>query len=212
MKAKSRFLNLVVAAYAALSLSAPPLMAQEGMDAPEIIELAPEAGTEPPAPPQSPAEKIDSYLDRLATADAGEAGRIEGELLILWSKSGSPAMDMLYQRGTDALAAGDARTAVEHLTAVIDHDPGFLAAYDARAAAYYTAGEIGPALADLAHVLQGEPRQYAALSGLAAILEEAGQREKALEAYRAAAAIHPHMPEVNDAITRLSADLEGQEL
>lgn len=188
MKAMSRFHNHVVAALLALGLAATPALA---------VDMA----------------KLDGLFTRLKAAqDAGEAGRIESEILLEWTKSGSAAMDLLYQRGTDALALGDARTAAEHFTAVIDHDPDFLAAYDARAAAYYTAGEVGPALADLAHVLAAEPRHFGALTGLAAILEEIGSKEKALAAYRAAAEIHPYMAQVNDAIDRLTRELEGQEL
>ena len=39
--------------------------------------------------------------------DAGEAGRIEAEIWIEWSKSGSPAMDLLLQRGEDAMELGN---------------------------------------------------------------------------------------------------------
>ena len=39
---------------------------------------------------------------RLQTAGEEEAGRIETEIWIEWSKSGSPAMDLLLQRGRDA--------------------------------------------------------------------------------------------------------------
>lgn len=158
------------------------------------------------------APKLDGLFQRLQTADADEAGRIEAEIWIEWSKSGSAAMDLLLQRGTDAMEAGDARTAAEHFTAIIDHSPGFNAAWGGRAMAYYLTGEIGPALADLGHVLTEEPRNFAALAGLGTILEETGQKEKALEAYRAAAAVHPHMADVNDAIARLETELEGQEL
>lgn len=154
-----------------------------------------------------------SLLDRLAAAkDAAEAGRIESELDLEWAKSGSAAMDLLYQRGADALELGDARTAAEHFTAIIDHAPGFIAAWDGRAGAYYMAGETGPALADLAHVLTVEPRFYSALSGLATILEETNRPEAALGAWRAVLEIHPFMPPAKEAITRLSRSLEGEEL
>jgi tetratricopeptide (TPR) repeat protein len=188
MKAGIRFHNRVVAALFAAFLAAGPVMAVD-------------------------AAKIDDLLSRLAQAeDAGEAGRIEAELMIEWTKSGSPTIDLLARRGNEALEMGDTRAAVEHFTALIDHAPDHLAGYDGRAAAYYMSGEIGPALADIAHVLAVEPRHFGALTGLAIILEESDEPEKALEAYRAAAAIHPFMAEVNDAIVRLEKSLEGQEL
>jgi tetratricopeptide (TPR) repeat protein len=188
MKAMDRFHNRVVAALLAVMVAAGPAMA---------VDIA----------------KVDDLLARLAQAeDAAEADRIEAELRIEWTKSGSPTIDLLARRGDEALEMGDNRAAIEHFTALIDHAPDHLAAYDSRAAAYYLSGEIGPALADIAHVLAVEPRHFGALTGLAIILEESDEPEKALEAYRAAAAIHPFMAEVNDAITRLEKSLEGQEL
>jgi tetratricopeptide (TPR) repeat protein len=188
MKPRGPFLNRIVAALFALLLGAGMALAAD-------------------------AAKLDDLFTRLKAApDAGEAGRIEAEIWIEWSKSGSPSMDLLFQRGQDALALGDAVAAVEHFTAIIDHDPAFTEAWNARATAYYTAGEIGPSLADIAHVLTAEPRHFGALSGLAMMLEETGREEAALQAYRAAQAIHPHLQAVNDGIERLETRLEGQDL
>lgn len=188
MKARGPFLNRIVAALCALILGAGMAVA---------ADMA----------------KLDDLFTRLKAApDAGEAARIEKEIWIEWSRSGSASMDLLFQRGQDALALGDTVAAVEHFTAIIDHDPAFTEAWNARATAYYTAGEIGPSLADIGHVLTAEPRHFGALSGLAMILEETGREEAALKAYRAAQAIHPHMQAVNDAIDRLETKLEGQDL
>ncbi|MFZ1469258.1 MAG: tetratricopeptide repeat protein [Paracoccaceae bacterium] len=156
--------------------------------------------------------KLNDLFARLPTADAAEAGRIEAEIRIIWSKSGSAAMDLLLKRGDQAMALGNIPAAIEHFTALVDHDPGFVEGWNARASAYYATGDIGPALADLNHVLLMDPRNFDAIAGLARILEESGFEEKALQAYRAAQAIHPHLAEVNDAIARLSKSLEGQEL
>jgi tetratricopeptide (TPR) repeat protein len=191
MKGISRFNNRVVAALFAALLALPA--AGPGLAADTA--------------------KIDDLLTRLAqTTDEGEAGRIQAELEIEWSKSDSPTIDLLARRGNEALEMGDAAAAVEHFTALIDHAPDHLAGYDGRAAAYYMTGDIGPALADIAFVLNREPRHFGALTGLAVILEESEDYPRALAAYRAAAALHPHLAEVNDAIARLEKQLEGQEL
>ncbi len=156
--------------------------------------------------------KLDGLFGRLKTAEAAEAGRIETEIWIEWSKSGSPAMDLLLQRGKDAMNLGDAGQAIEHFTAVIDHSPEFAEAWNARATAYYMAGEFGPSVADIAHVLTLNPRHFGALSGLAMILEETGKPERALEVYKAALAIHPHLHGATEAVDRLEVEAEGQEL
>lgn len=156
--------------------------------------------------------KLDGLFDRLKTADAAEAGRIESEIWIEWSKSGSPALDLLLQRGRDALAMGDISQAIAHFTAIIDQDPGFAEGWNARATAFYQAGEFGPSVSDIAHVLQLNPRHFGALSGLGMILEETDKPEKALEVYRAALAIHPQMEGVIEAVKRLETQATGQEL
>jgi len=158
------------------------------------------------------AAKLDDLFSRLKAAGEGEAGRIETEIWIEWSKSGSPAMDLLLQRGRDAMDLGDPKLAIEHFTAIIDHSPDFAEAWNARATAYYMAGEFGPAVADIAHVLTLNPRHFGALSGLGMILEESGKPERALEVYRAALAIHPHLQGATEAVERLATEAEGQEL
>jgi tetratricopeptide (TPR) repeat protein len=156
--------------------------------------------------------KLDGLFERLKTANEGEAGRIETEIWIEWSKSGSPALDLLLQRGRDAMDLGDYAAAIEHFSAIIDQDPDFAEAWNARATAFYMAGEFGPSVADIGHVLTLNPRHFGALSGLALILEETGKPERALEVYRAAKAIHPHMQGAAEAIERLEKQAEGQEL
>lgn len=156
--------------------------------------------------------KLDGLFERLKTAEEGEAGRIETEIWMEWSKSGSPALDLLLQRGKDAMTVGETGQAIDHFTAIIDHDPDFAEAWNARATAYYMEGAFGPSVADIAHVLTLNPRHFGALAGLAMILEESGKPEKALEVYKAALAIHPHLQGAAEAVDRLEQEAQGQEL
>jgi tetratricopeptide (TPR) repeat protein len=187
MWVRSSILNRVVAAFLLLFLTCAAAMAED-------------------------AAKLDQLFDRLKTAEAAEAGRIESEIWIEWSKSGSPALDLLLQRGRDAMAFGDLVQAIEHFTAIIDQDPAFAEAWNARATAFYQAGEFGPSVADIARVLELNPRHFGALSGLGMILEDAGKPERALEVYRAALKIHPHLEGVIQSVERLETQEQGQEL
>jgi Flp pilus assembly protein TadD len=157
-------------------------------------------------------ETLDGLFARLKEADAGAAVRIEREIWSEWSKSGSPAMDLLLKRGRDAMAAGDLKLAIEHLTALVDHSPEFAEGWNARATAYFQAGQFGPSVADIAVVLRLNPRHFGALSGFGMILEETGRDEEAMEVYRAALAVHPHLEGVLEAIKRLEAKATGQDL
>ncbi|MGL5010235.1 MAG: tetratricopeptide repeat protein [Paracoccaceae bacterium] len=157
-------------------------------------------------------EALDDLFKRLETAPADEAGRIEREIWLEWSKSGSPAMDLLLQRGRDAMDAGDLPAAIEHLTALTDHAPDFAEGWNARATAYFMAGEYGPSIDDIARTLTLNPRHFGALAGLGMIFEEIEKPEKALEVYRSALAIHPQMAGVLDSVERLETEIAGQDL
>jgi tetratricopeptide (TPR) repeat protein len=187
MRARAVILNRVVAAFLLLFLTCTAALAQDS-------------------------EKLDDLFRRLQAAGAEEAGRIETEIWIEWSKSGSPALDLLLQRGHDALQVGETGAAIEHFTALIDHDPDFAEGWNARATAYFKAGEFGPSVADIAQVLQRNPRHFGALAGLGTILEESGNPARALEVYKAALAIHPHLAGIAEAVARLEAEELGQEL
>ncbi|WGV17730.1 tetratricopeptide repeat protein [Fuscovulum ytuae] len=157
-------------------------------------------------------DKLDSLFEELKDADARAASRIEREIWNEWSKSGSPAMDLLLQRGRDAMAAGETAAAIEHFTALIDHAPEFAEGWNARATAYFVAGEFGPSVNDIARTLTLNPRHFGALSGLGMIFEQLEQPEKALEAYEAALAIHPRLQGLIEAVERLEAETAGTDL
>lgn len=155
---------------------------------------------------------LDEMFDRLQSADPAASARIEREIENEWSKSGSPAMDLLLQRGRQALVEGKTTEAIEHFTALIDHAPDFAEGWNGRATAYYQAGLIGPSVSDIAMVLTLNPRHYGALTGLAAIHEQLGNMSRALGVYRAVLAIHPHLTDVSNAIERLEKDVAGTDL
>jgi Tfp pilus assembly protein PilF len=151
----------------------------------------------------------DLYARLTAAPDPVTADQIEAEIVTEWSKSGSPAIDLLLRRGEDALEEGEFIVAAEHFTAAIDHDPGFAEAYHSRAAAYYRAGLVGAALDDLGRALVLDPQHFAAMNGIAVILEELDRPEQALAAYRQVQAIHPQDADVAGAIVRLETALNG---
>ncbi|WP_410217552.1 tetratricopeptide repeat protein [Paracoccus sp. (in: a-proteobacteria)] len=163
-------------------------------------------------PSQVVANVLDSAFAQLAEPQ-GEGWRIaESDILRAWSRSGSPAMDLLLQRAEQALDQGDAQTAIGHLTALTDHAPDFAAGFQTRAAAFAAIGQYGPAMADLARTLELEPRHFAALTQLGAMLEEMGEDERALAAYRESLKIHPHQQEAIDGVTRLERKRIGTDI
>lgn len=186
MKARTRLHNRIVAALLPILLLCGPVQAQTA--------------------------KLDDLFTALSTADEPSAQRIEREILTEWSKSGSPAMDLLLERGRLAMQEGEPDVAIEHLTALTDHAPDFAEGWNALATAYFQAGEYGPSVEDIGKTLTLNPRHFGALSGLGMILEELGDSEGALAAYKAALAIHPQLQDVKASVERLEAEAAGQEL
>lgn len=170
------------------------------------LGLAPMAVSAEPAPAES------QQLNDLKSDDYSTWREAESNLIREWSNSGSPAMDLLLQRGEDAMKQGDYATAVAHLTALIDHAPKFEDAYNARAEAYYHLGLFGPAVQDIGKALTLNPNDFRALAGLGLILEAMNKPKDALAAFEMAKSIHPHLQAVLDAIKTLKAESAGQEL
>lgn len=164
-----------------------------------------------PAAAQGAPESLDELFEELARPDA-DHDRVADRIGEMWSRSGSASADLLLRRGREALETGDVEAAIEHLSALTDHAPDFAEGYSARATAFYAEGRAGEALADLVRALELEPRHFGALAGLGFVLEDLGHEEDALRAYRAAAALHPGIDMVNDAIERLEFTLGGRTL
>ena len=154
----------------------------------------------------------DALLSELAQSDPSDAIRIDRELQALWTKTGSSSMDLLYRRGQEALEEGDANSAIEHLTALTDHAPGFAEGWHLRAQAFFQAELFGPAVADLERALALNPNNYNAIYGLGAILEQFGDYDRAFEAYSRVKAMHPFHEEVDSALERLESRVSGTSL
>jgi len=185
MKDASRYLNRTVAALLALIVISAPLSAQS---------------------------RLDELFADLPVATPDEARRIAGEIELEWSKSGSPAMDLLLRRGRDALEAEETARAILHLGAAIDHAPGFAEAWFLRSVAFFRQERYGLALNDIAQVLAREPRHFNAILGMGRVFEETGRLRLAHDAYMSAHTIHPHHEDISKALERVSRELGGTDL
>ena len=152
---------------------------------------------------------VDDLFTALATAQGPDAERIVEKIASEWSKSGSPAMDLLLQRGRAALQAGDSGRAIEHLGALIDHAPDFAEAYAGRATAFFMTGQFGPALDDIRVTLELNPRHFGAMTGLAVMLGEMDRPVEALEVWREVVRLYPDSPQATAIIPQLEREIEG---
>lgn len=194
-----RFLRLTMAL---LLLAPAALMAQEQKDTVERLEN-PDA--------QSLATKpVADLLEQLKRERQPETAKaISGAILIEWSDSGSPTVNLMMQWAADALKKKNNAAALDFLDQAIVLEPDFAEAWHRRATLHYAMNDYRKAVSDLNHVLQLQPRHFAALSGLAAILTETGRDAKALEAWQRYLDIYPADRDAQEAVTTLSEKLAG---
>jgi tetratricopeptide (TPR) repeat protein len=144
--------------------------------------------------------------------DAESAKAIEDRIWALWMVSGSDTCNLLMARVKAAADEKDYDLAVKLLDAVIALKPDYVEAWNRRATIYYLMKDYGHSVADIREVLQREPRHFGALSGLGLILQEIGDDKHALEAYRRALAIDPHLEHLPDVVKTLRETVEGRDL
>ncbi|SPJ23954.1 tetratricopeptide repeat protein [Palleronia abyssalis] len=156
--------------------------------------------------------RLDDLFAALKQAEGSDAEQIVGKIASEWSRSGSPAMDMLLERGREALAMGQTQVAIGHFSALVDHAPDFAEGYNARATAYFQSQQFGPALADIGRVLDLNPRHIGALTGLAVILSDLGEAQTALAAWREVERLYPASPQAAAAIPLLEREVDGSRL
>jgi tetratricopeptide (TPR) repeat protein len=174
---------------------------------------APQSKPTPDVQAKSSIETVDELFDRLAKADdEDEAAGIVGALEAMWMRSGSDTGELLASRALGAFAAQDYSLALSLLDTVVAVDPDWAEGWNERATVRFHAGDAMGSAADVAETLKRNPRHIGALAGLAAILEEAGQRDNALKVYERALKLAPHYKPLEDATNELKAKMAGQAL
>jgi tetratricopeptide (TPR) repeat protein len=184
----------------------------------ETVDPEPLKPVEPPSSlPRAQHGDKTHNLDRLFAAlkvapDDESAKYIENRIWAIWLASSSDTANLLMGRAKTAADKKEFDLAIRLLNAIIDIRPDFTEAWNRRATVYYTKKEFGRALADIHEVLAREPRHFGALSGLGIILQEMGDEKHALDAFRRALTIHPHLERVPELVKKLSEKIEGRDI
>lgn len=214
----SRFiLGLALAAALCVpALAAEPESAQKGPEVPPQLAPKPDWVQPPGETPRAGRERsynLDTLFEALKIAPDNDSARaIEQRIWALWIASGSDTCNLLMGRVKAATEQKDLDLAIKLLNAVIEIRPNYTEAWNRRATIYFLQKDYGHALADIREVLTREPRHFGALSGLGLILQEIGDEKHALEAYRRALAIDPHLENVEEAIKNLREKVEGRDI
>jgi tetratricopeptide (TPR) repeat protein len=201
------FLGLVL-------VGAPAILA--GASGEARAQSQPPNWVEPPAialrvPRGGPLHDLDFLFGALKAApDETSAKAIEDRIWAQWLASGSDTVNLLMTRVKTAVDKEELDLAIRLLDAIIEIKPQYAEAWNRRATVFYLKKDYGGALSDLRQVLRREPRHFAALAGLGTIMQDIGDEKSALDAFRAALALHPWLKGMADKVRTLTETVEGR--
>jgi tetratricopeptide (TPR) repeat protein len=156
---------------------------------------------------------LDFLFEALKAApDADTAKQVENRIWALWIASGSDTANLLMTRAKTAIDAKDLDLAIKLLDSVVEIKPDYIEAWNRRATIHYMRKDFGKSMEDIRQVLIREPRHFGAISGLGMILQEFGDERRALDAFRKALVIHPHLPKIPDLVKSLTEKVEGRDI
>jgi tetratricopeptide (TPR) repeat protein len=202
---RTRFLGVLLAAALTAALAA-TVFAENG----KSLEQA-----KNPAEPRldTHAHSLDFLFGALKVApDEETAKAIEQRIWAIWTVSRSDTANLLMTRVQKAVDDKDFSLAIKLLDAVVKIRPDYVEGWNRRATIYFMQKDYGRAMADIGHVLQLEPRHFGALAGLGMILQDIGDDKQALEVYRRALAVDPHLEHIPDAVKKLTEKVEGKDI
>ena len=130
----------------------------------------------------------------------------------MWMQTSSDTAALLMSRAKTAMDAQKIDVALQLLDAVIKLRPDYTEAWNRRATLYYVKNDYVRAMQDIQQVLVREPRHFGALAGLGMIMQDVGDEQRALEGFRKALAVNPHLEKVPDIVKSLAEKVEGRDI
>jgi tetratricopeptide (TPR) repeat protein len=173
----------------------------------------PEAPSKLPKVPADRGRGLEFLFGALKAApDDASARAVEARIWALWLQTPSDTASLRMARAKAAMDARQMDIAIKLLDATIKLRPDYVEAWNRRATVFYLKNDYGRSLADIQQVLAREPRHFGALAGLGMIMQELGDDKHALEAFRKALAVNPHLEKVPDLVKTLTEKVEGRDI
>jgi Tfp pilus assembly protein PilF len=158
----------------------------------------------------APSEE-DRLFAQLKAADSVEIAKpIEEKLTELFRVSGSPSVDLLMSRAGTALSQTDNGTARALVDAVTRGAPRYAEGWRMKAHMQQAGGDDSGAMISLQHAVILNPREFAAMTELAEMLEDYGDKPGALKLYRRVLVLDPQMKVAAERAKALGKEVEGQ--
>ena len=147
-----------------------------------------------------------------AAPDEVSAKHVEARIWALWLQTPSDTAALLMMRAKAAMDAQQVDVALKLLDAVVKLRPDYIEGWNRRATVYYLQNDYAHSLGDIEQVLVREPRHFGALAGLGMIMQDLGDEKRALDAFRKALAINPHLEKVPELVKMLTEKVEGRDI
>jgi tetratricopeptide (TPR) repeat protein len=147
-----------------------------------------------------------------AAPDEASARHVEARIWALWLQTPSDTAALLMTRAKAAMDAKNIDIALKLLDSVVKLRPDYVEAWNRRATLYYLKNDYRHSLEDIQQVLIREPRHFGALAGLGMIMQDLGDDKRALEAFRKALAVNPHLEKVPELVKTLTEKVEGRDI
>lgn len=198
---------------AGLALAAAIAVAPVAAHAESRLKQRPPEAPKKLPPVNSHVKNLDVLFEALRAApDEDSARAVEARIWAIWMKTPSDTVALLMARARVAVEKKESDVALKLLDAIIKLRPDYVEAWNRRATLHYMGNDYVRAMEDIQEVLRREPRHFAALAGLGLILEETGDNKRALDAFRRALAINPHLEKVPEMVKTLTEKVEGRDI
>lgn len=135
----------------------------------------------------------DRLVAHLGDQDAPVRELAEAALWQIWSRSGDRAIDALFLRGVEQMAAAELTGAVATFSEVIRKKPAFAEGWNKRATVYYLLGQYELSLKDCDEVLKRNRHHFGALAGYGQIYLALGDPDRAQPYLERALTVNPNM-------------------
>jgi tetratricopeptide (TPR) repeat protein len=214
-------LSFRIAILAAVVMAAPVgAFAQSDQNDPRVIPPPKSQKKLPEAPSKLPkvggadrTRGLDFLFGALKAApDEASAKHVEARIWAMWLQTSSDTAALLMLRAKAAMDAQKPDVAMKLLDAVVKLRPDYIEAWNRRATLYYLKNDYARSLQDIREVLIREPRHFGALAGLGMIMQDLGDEKRALEAFRKALAVNPHLEKVPELVKTLTEKVEGRDI
>jgi tetratricopeptide (TPR) repeat protein len=153
---------------------------------------------------------VPALVEALRDDDARVRALAERALWEVWSRSGEPEIDHLFEMGVAEMREGRLDLSVRTFSEIIQRRPDFAEGWNKRATVYFLLGEYRKSAADCDEVLRRNPQHFGALSGYGMIWLKLDRPAQALERFEQALAVNPNLDQVRETIEALRALLVQQ--